>query len=918
MSFGPLTRVPLRRLLFRGAAAAGVVSLSGLRPVESRDSAELVETVERDRPLERAAWNAMLRRDSRGRILSENRLRALERACELPVDASMRASAVGSSGEVESPLAARTFGGAVWESLGPRPIQARAGADRAWGNVAGRISGLAVHPTDPSILLLASATGGIWKSTDAGATWRPVSDGAPAMAVSAVAFAPSNPRIAYAATGEVDQAGLESVPAQSLGTYLGAGVLRSNDAGDTWSRVDVDLPSNAVFSRVVVNPSDPQLVLLGVYLYQDLAANGYQSGGVYRSTDGGVHWTRTIRDRVSDLIGDPGDPQRVYIGAGRCGNCGESGVWVSTDFGATWSPSLTPSNPVATFTTPSGRVRLGATRAAGATVVYASVLDSDNRHAKGGIFRSDDGGASWVKVSVESTMCPAPPDLNQCSYDHWIAPEAGSSTTVYFGSIDLYKSGNSGSTWSKITRNYNASGIREPVHPDQHFGASSGDPGGFYFCNDGGLYRSRDGGQTFENLNATLTLAQFNGIALHPTNSELAMGGTQDNGNLRFTGPALWLDRTSGDGGFNLIRRDLPDQVLSANYFAFLQFSPDGGTSYSDATPCGILMDCSKQNPLESMSFYPPAAVAPSAPETVFLGTNRIWANSSFGSDPSKWQPRSSGSILHADADFLTAIEVVGDGGGIVWAGSSLGELLLSTDGGATFSARSSGLPSSIVTKIVAINPEQRVAYVTFGGFSGSAGGHVFRTVDGGLSWTDLSSNLPDVPVTAFAVDPSDGGDLFVGTDVGVFRTIDGGASWSAFRQGLPNVSVTDLKFHPISGDLYASTYGRGAFRIRFPVLPPFADFSPAVTPIVAGRPELFVDTSSNAPTAWAWSFGDPASGAANASSERNPKHVFSAPGTYSVRLTVSNAAGTSEVIHRVAVDSAGSCPRCRRLVPFR
>jgi PKD repeat protein len=903
---------PARRVLSLLLAAVFLAVASGARAEQPEGETDLERGGDHAR--ERAAWNAMMRRDSAGRILSENRIRALAAACDLPVDRSL--SPHRPAGKLD---ATEAVAAPAWQSIGPMPIQSKVVSSGRFGNVSGRISGVAVHPSDPTILLAATATGGLWKSTDSGATWRAVSDNAGALATSAVVFAPSNPLVVYAATGEVDTSGSETIPNQSLGTYLGAGLLRSADGGETWTRVDVDLPANAILSRVVVNPADPQSVLVGIYLYQDVAANSFHSGGVYRSTDGGVHFTQTFVNRISDMVGDPGTAGRVYVGAARCPDCAQpSGVYVSTDFGQTWSPSLVPGTPPANFTSPSGRIRLGATRAAGATVLYASVLDGDNSHAKAGIFRSADGGATWAKVTASSTMCPAPATANQCFYDHWITPDAGSSSTVYFGSIRLYKSSDGGATWTTIVDNYNTRGVQVPVHPDQHGGVPGGAAGTFYFANDGGLYRTRDGGLSFDNLNATLTLAQFNGIALHPTNASIAMGGTQDNGSLQYTGSLSWSDRTSGDGGINLIRHDNPNQMLAAFYQGHLAFSNDGGGGFGDATPCDILMDCSTDTPLEDMSFYVPMTAAPAAPGTAFLGTNRIWANPTFGADAKQWKARSSGSILSTAGDSLTAIEVLGDGSGTIWAGSTLGEVLVSTDGGATFVSRKTGLPAAYVSRILAADPSGATVYVVLAGFLGSPSRHVFRTNDGGSTWTNVSSNLPDAPMLSLAINPQDGNDLFVGSDVGVFHSANGGASWSSFSQGLPNVSVTDLRFSPVSGELFASTYGRGVFKIAAPQVAPIADFAPSVTPLLAGQSVLFVDVSTNKPTAWTWNFGDPASGSANTSTLRNPRHTFASPGTYTVTETVTNSVGTSQKTLTVSVVAAGSCVRCTRVVPSR
>jgi photosystem II stability/assembly factor-like uncharacterized protein len=702
------------------------------------------------------------------------------------------------------------FPGTVWQSLGPQPIQSLALPNRAWGNVSGRVSALALHPGDSSTILLGSATGGIWKSTDAGHSWRPVSDTAPALAISSIAYSPSNPSIVYAATGELDNAGAESSSASSLGTYLGAGILRSTDGGETWFRSDVNLPPDAVFARVLAHPTNPQSVLVAIYTYFGVPS-GYYFGGIGRSNDGGVHFFPTMSHLVTDMVQDPNDPNTVYFAAANanCNGCPKGGVWVSHDFGLTWLEMFTNSSPVRF-------VKLGVSRVT-PTAIYASFLNADRQHTgTGGIFRSLDAGAHWSQVSADPTMCPAPPATNQCTYDHWIQPDPTDPQTVYFGSIDLYKSVTGGDGWEKLTRNYNSLGIAVSVHPDQHAVAiDPSSPATIFFGNDGGVYRTSDGGATFQNLNATLALSQFNSIVPHHFKANEAIGGTQDNGNVRFKGRPLWQDETSGDGGFNLMRRGSlsPDESLVGHYGGWMELSYDGGATYEDVTACRILYDCENNKPLPSdpMTFYPPAIAAPDAPNTVFFGTSRVWTNTTFGEEPFDWRPLSAASI---SSGVLTALATVGDGSGAFWAGSRKGEVLFSNDGGATFSLRTAGLPAAVVTKIVAVSPDGLSAYVTFGGFMGSPSRHVFQTSDAGLTWTNVSGDLPDVPVMALAVDPGDPANLFVGTDVGVFHSLNGGANWMSFNQGLPNASIYDLTFSPTTGDLWAATYGRGVYRI--------------------------------------------------------------------------------------------------------
>ncbi len=859
-----------------------------------------------DLPLERARYNALLRQDAKGRVLGENRLRALRQACEVPLDPSMAPSPRGTfvrSDVGPSVPGGLGFSGKSWESLGPMPMQSKTFAGVDFGNVTGRITAVAVHPSNPSTILVGGATGGIWKSTDDGRFWKAVSDSAPALASSDIAFAPSNPSILYAATGEADSADLEFRPSSSMGIYLGAGLMKSVDGGDSWTRVDAagQLPPNSILSRVVVHPQDPSKVLVGVYVWQEVATNKGRVGGAYRSTDGGVTFTRTFSLSVSDLVRDPASPDAVFAAFGVTGGCSScpdaSGVYRSTDFGQTWTPSLVPTTPGATFKSPTGNIKLGVARTS-PTVVYASVLDTTDAHDGGGIFRTGDGGATWQKVGVHPAMCPGAGGLNQCSYDHAILPSPSKPDVVYFGAIDLFKSTDGGQSWVRLTDVY---GSGSTIHPDQHaFAIHPSAPDTVLIGNDGGFYTTTDGGTTFQSFNDTLNLGQFNGVALDPVDPNFAMGGTQDNGNLRFTGTLVWSDRTGGDGGFNLIRQDDPTYILNGNFYASMNYSTDKGERFRSVDPSSTALQADK------MAFYPPCVAAPTAPSSVFFGTQRVWVNTTFGSQKDKWTPLSPTPVA-ASAGRLYALAVAGDGTKVIWAGTAT-ELLYSEDGGATFTTRT-GVPPAIVTHVELASADGLAAYVTFGGFTGSVPSqHVFKTVDGGKTFTNISANLPDAPVLSLAANPADPAELFAGTDVGVFRSTNGGVSWTSFNQGLPNAPVTSLAFHKKTGSLYASTYGRGVYRISSSggaSLPPSADFEASPDPPAPGQSVLFTDRSTGSPSTWSWDFGDGTAGSADAS----PRHAYAQAGTYPVTLTTTNASGSSTKTRNVTVVSGVASP---------
>jgi hypothetical protein len=771
-----------------------------------------------DHPGKRAEWNAMFRRDAEGRLSAENRLRALRQACELPVDASMAAVPAGTfiRSDVGPSAPKSSFGGTTWQSVGPLPmVYFEGSAHRQYGNVGGRVDSIAVHPTNPSIILLGSATGGIWKSTDGGANWRPVSDYAPSLALSHVAFSPANPSIVFAATGEADKGLSGSSLTGSFGTYLGGGLLKSTDGGETWFRVDTNLPEDAIISRVVPHPFDVQKVTVGIFRTPNYGTGGFSIGGIYRSTNGGVTFTNTYQHRIADLVPDPNVPERLFASTGGCGNCTTYGVLVSSDFGATWQATSL------SFSTNHSNIKLGISRTNPA-VLYASILFTDYAHEgspNAGIWVSQDAGVTWLKKNVDPQMCPttaAKLGNNQCYYDHFITPDPSNPATAYFGSISLYRTTDFGGTWVKQADVYPTTGVAT-LHPDQHTGVFGG-PGELLIGNDGGVYRTRDGGVTFENLNGTLNVSQFNGIGLHPTNREFAIGGTQDNGNQRYTGSMTWTDRTGGDGGFNLIRTDDPSKVLSGYVEQGTFYSSDGGASFTYRVPCSSSSYDQSIDCADPIAFYPPAAAVPGAPGTVLFGTNRVWYNQTFGEDTAEWFSLTSAAITTQTDEYLISVAASSDMNGALWAGGDLGSLLVSPPGDPNFYTIGGGpLPGAPVTRIVPASADGQTAYVTFAGYLGSPSRHVFRTTNGGLSFTNISSNLPDVPVLAMAVDPTDPNDLFVGTDVGVFRSVNGGASWAGFNSGLPNVPVYDLKFHALTKDLWAATYGRGVWRVMAP-----------------------------------------------------------------------------------------------------
>ncbi|MBI4409928.1 MAG: Ig-like domain-containing protein [Gemmatimonadetes bacterium] len=663
---------------------------------------------------------------------------------------------------------------AAWTPLGPGAIPISLGS-------AGRLTAIAVHPTNSNIVFVGGAQGGVWKTTDGGATWTPLTDGECSLAMGALAIDPLNPSVVYAGTGEQHFSG---------DSYYGCGLLRSTDGGTTWTRLGAsvfDLPSGgAKISRIVIDSSTAGgTATTTLYVASDF--------GLYKSTDGGATWTQVQAGIATDLVMDPTNRLVLYAALGNPFGGSGNGVYKTTDAGLTWT-QLSVGFPASNV----GRINLALARSAPA-VLHAAVQDAfDGVGSDGGflgLWKTTDGGASWSQAPASGASC-AP----QCWYDMFVAVHPNDPNTVYFGGVSLFKSTDGGNSFPSILNG---------IHVDQHAWAfDPQNPDIVFAGNDGGIYRSADAGASWTSLNNNLAITQFYaGISLHPTDTATILGGTQDNGTLQYAGVPTWQHVLGGDGGFTGI--DFLDPTVS---YAETQWTP----------PCGFCGPRRRQPPLASFQlvlngidtsdrglFIPPLVMSPTKPQRLYFGTFRLYRTDNRGDAWAAISPDLTqgggriSAIAEAPSDSLT-----------IYVGTSNGLVQVTSDGGGSWTRITTNLPTRFVTAIALHPVDADVAYVTFSGF-GSA--HVFKTTDRGASWQSISGDLPDVPVNAFAHVSAE---LYVGTDLGVFRSMDGGASWTPFNDGMPNVAVFDLVYRPSLGTLVAATHGRGMFRTSVALAP--------------------------------------------------------------------------------------------------
>jgi photosystem II stability/assembly factor-like uncharacterized protein len=673
-----------------------------------------------------------------------------------------------------------------WTALGPAPIVN--GQTAGQQPVSGRISAIAGDPHDPNVLYLAAAGGGVWKTTDAGADWTPLTDDQVTAFMGALAVAPSDPNVLYAGTGEATNSAL---------SFTGRGVLKSTDGGATWTLVGQDAFNRHTIAQVVVSPVDPDTV------YVALAGSGVNglggNTGIWKSTDGGLTWTDTTAAisttaAFSDVEIDPTDAQTLYAALGSFRGSAVNGVYKTTDGGATWS--VAGNFPMGLA---DGRITV-AIAPADPQTLYVSVSGSGQAGTAFGhliaVMKSTDGGATWAAL-------PNTPDLGGSGwYGLPLAVDPLDVNTLYAsaGGDPIVESNDGGRRWFSLVSGADGNG----PHPDHHAFAFDAN-GKLLDGNDGGIWRLDNparGSVHWADLNTNLQLTQYIGIALDPTSAGIVYGGSQDNGTTKFTDALSWQLIRGGDGGFVRVDPSNPSTVYHDFGNFSLERSDNGGVTWVSVTN-GI-------NRSDPSSTYVPYVLDPANPSRLLLGTNRVYETTNRGG---LWRPISTpfsgGWTVNSNINSLATAAADRN---TVYA-SAGGHIFVTFDDGLTWQERDIPGVSDDLHDLQVDPADPLTAYAVRDRFGG---GKVFKTTDGGLSWTDISGDLPDVPAFTLALDPRSN-TLYVGMDDGVYVSTDQGNTWSRFGAGLPHGQVRDLELNTSLQILAAGTHGRGVWEILVP-----------------------------------------------------------------------------------------------------
>jgi hypothetical protein len=856
------TRAGLAALLALGVVAFAGAQKRPAAPASSKGTAPARQPSDAELIRRRAAWFHDQRAFPLGFIPAGARLRALEQLRQMKA-AQQQTRQFQTAGTAAA-------GDPPWTPFGPQP----ATSPNFQPFVSGRVTALALDPRDTTgnTVYLGAAQGGVWKTTNGGATWTPLTDSQPSLAVGSLALDPTGALPAatiYVGTGEENFA---------IDSYYGAGVLKCTTTdGTTYSCVkDSTFTASSPISSTSGGPRIGALAIDPLNRSILLAAvQGFQStlqSGIWCSADAGVTWTHSLP--AAGITGVPatdvvfGADGTAYAGLSTLDstrpNSNVNGIYRSMAPVTNCAIAWTQLTALPFSGSRIGRVALGIGPSASqpTTTLFAAIADA----ASGsddllGVFKTTNGGATWTQPSTSPLVQPTTGFCSgQCFYDLVIRVDpgsanvvfaGGSATPMFGGNATLIRSTDGGVSWSEVSGQPNPSGI----HVDMHAIAFSSSGGTLYVGNDGGVWSTS--GPTastigWTNRNATLgTLQFYPGLSVHPSNPAFrSFGGTQDNGLERYSGgiPSnllQWDDTgTLGDGGFTAIDPNFPSTVYAASEFfpgsvLFLAKSLQNGDGIGDLSSFFVLNDTARIINDPRGNFIPPFVIDPSNSQNLYFGTFRVWQSTDGGNTfnpiPAPNGMDLTGGCTGNGVDCLSAIAVAPANSNKVYVGSGLGRVNVTANAGAgpgnvTWSDVSTGLPTRVVTQ-VAVDPNDatgNTAYVTFSGFSSCTLcdhlGHVFQTLTGGPPWVDITgtgTGLPDIPVNDIVIDPDVAGAVYVATDIGVFVTsnanLGAGTTWSQLGTALPNVAVLSLKLDRAARQLFAATHGRSVWEQQLP-----------------------------------------------------------------------------------------------------
>ncbi|MBO0720895.1 MAG: glycosyl hydrolase, partial [Blastocatellia bacterium] len=708
------------------------------------------------------------------------------------------ALAFSSQAQEFSPTQSAEFKGPQWRSIGPYR--------------GGRVTAVAGVTSQPMVYYFGATGGGVWKTTDGGVNWEPISDGYfTTGSVGAIGICESDPNVIYVGMGESPIRGNVS---------HGDGVYKSIDAGKTWKKVGLE--DTRQIGRVRVHPKNPDLVYV--------AALGHAFGpneqrGVFRSQDGGKTWqkvfSRGSKAGAIDLILDPSNPNVIYAGFWQVirtpyslESGGEgSGLFKSTDGGDTWT-NITR-NPGL----PKGLVgKVGITVSAANPDRLWAIVEAED----GGVFRSDNGGRTWIKTNEQRNL------RQRAWYYTRIYADTKNPDTVYVLNTSLYKSNDGGRTFTPIS---------EP-HGDNHdLWISPDDPLKMINSNDGGANVTFNGGKTWTEQDQPT--GQFYRVSLDNDFPYHIYGAQQDNSTVRIVSRTLgsgisrtdWQETAGSESGWVTPHPKDSNIVFGGNYGGYLtrldhRTGQERNVMVWPDNPMGWGAEGMKYR----FQWNFPIVFSPHDPVTLYVGSNILFKSTNEGqswqaispdltrNDKTKQGP-SGGPITkdNTSIEYYCTIFTLMESSvqkGVIWTGSDDGLVYLTRDGGNKWdNVTPREMPEWIQINSIEASPHDAgTAYFAATMYkSDDFRPYLYKTKDYGKTWKKIVNGIPDNAFTrVIREDPNRRGLLYAGTETGMYVSYDEGESWRSLQLNLPVVPITDLAVHKREKDLVAATQGRG------------------------------------------------------------------------------------------------------------
>ncbi len=745
---------------------------------------------------------------------------------------SVLAAALLSAGAVGSRITAQTpspdpasalLAGYRWRSIGP-------------GSAGGRITDIEALDTNFRFVIAAAASGGVWKSTNAGTTWTPIFDHYGSSSIGDIKIFQPDPRILWVGTGEANNRN---------SVAWGDGIYKSTDGGQTFQ--NVGLRNTFQIARIVTHPRSPDTV------YVAAAGNLWAptgDRGVFKTTDGGKTWRKLAgglpsdaRTGATDLVMDPQNPEVLYAAFYQRqrlpwrfdGGGSNGGIFKTTDGGTTWTKLTRGLPPGET-----GRIGLDIYRRNPGilmAIVEAAPGSEDLTKPGSGVYRSGDGGETWTYLNRYN---------NRPFYYSQIRINPSDDQLVYVLTTNFQWSTDGGKTFTQAQApfgpNYDHHAMWiDPTHKDR-----------FYLGKDKGLTLTHDNGSSFIFFD-NLPVMQVYKVAADMREPYAIYAGLQDNGTIgtmSFTRDALGIRNDASwklhwdDGQYVAVDpRDWRTVYSEGTQASFRVVDPIGHTdtqrrisaanivNFKDVAPAA---DPSGPLPPLRFNWTSPYIISPHDPDVLYYGSNYLLKSTDKGvtwtaiskdlskHDPSKndvgtggLTPDASGAESYATIYSISESPIAK---GTIWTGTDDGNVWVTRDGGATWTEVDASIPrvpkGSWVSRIVASAADVNTAYVSFDDHrSNNRAPWLFRTTDGGKTWRNLSSGLaPNSPVYVVEEDSRNPNLLFVGTEHGVEVSLDRGNTWRPMQNGLPTVAVYDIIIHPRDRDVILGTHGRGIY----------------------------------------------------------------------------------------------------------